>query len=373
VENDTVLELFFDSITDQAVFNVDAGGIIRTWSEACRRMKFFTAEEAIGNHFRMLYLPEDRERGAPEAHLQTALDDGVFHEERFRLRKGDVPFMAEVSVYPIEENGGFAGFAKIVKDVSARHQLTVQRDALERTLISLNNELTGFCHSVAHDLKSPIRAIISKSRIMQETYADSLPQAANDDFDAIVAHGRRLADFVDDLLDYANLGQADVRRENIDVTAMARRLAAEIAPTFHGGDVHIESEDGLRARADPTMLEFVLRNLFENSCKYSLPGVHVHFGMTAANDGEEVFRVQDDGIGFEMEQAARLFEPFHRLHGQRAYVGSGIGLANVKRIVERHGGRVWAESEPGKGSTFYFTLSSDSLQERLLKAARMIE
>lgn len=357
IETDPVLSLFINSITDQAAFTLDPDGVITTWNEGCRRIKLYTTEEAIGEHFRMLYLPEDQEQGHPEHNLRKAFVHGEYHEERIRVRKGGEPYMASVSIYRLEKDGRHVGFAKIVRDVSERHRLEEGQRAFEERLERSNRELQGFCHSVAHDLRSPIRAIVSKCRIVQEDYAPSLPPEAREHLDTLVENGMRLGRLVDDLLAFARLGEGEISREEIDVSALALRLIEEIAPHCHGGHAHFEVQNDVRAHADPTMVEFVLRNLIENSCKYSGRGVQVRFGARDVG-GETVYHVRDNGIGFDEQDVDRMFEPFQRLHREDVYQGTGIGLANVRRIVERHDGRVWAEGEPDKGATFYFTLGS---------------
>jgi len=229
------------------------------------------------------------------------------------------------------------------------------RDFLEEGLRRSNADLEGFCHSVVHDLRTHIRSIIAKCRIVQEDYADGLPAVTSAYLGTLIQSALHLGKFVDDLLAFAKLGWEDVQRRDVDVSAMAERLADEIGHVRRHGVAHINVQPGVHADADPTMLEVVLRNLIENSCKFSDKDVTVNVGMAVVS-GESVFHVRDDGIGFDMEFAEGLFEPFRRLHSTDAYKGSGIGLANVKRIVERHGGHVWAEGEKGKGANFHFTL-----------------
>ena len=348
VAQDPVLNLFLNSIKDQAVFTVDPEGIITTWSDGCQCVYRYTAEQAIGQNFRMVYTDEDKERGHPADNLRMALEEGEYHEERERLQKGNEPFMAEVSIYPIKEKGSVAGFAKIVKDISERQRLQAE---LRRS----NSDLESFCNSVAHDLRTPIRAIIAKCRIVQEDYTQGLPHETSAYLDTLVKSSVRLGRLVDDLLEFARLGRGNLKRQDVDMSAMATRIAEEVGPGCVHGTARINIQADVHADADPSMLEFVLRNLLENSCKFSETDVNVNVGMAVVN-GESVFHVQDDGIGFDMAYAEALFEPFHRLHADDAYTGTGIGLANVKRIVERHGGHVWAESETGKGASFLFTL-----------------
>lgn len=355
VEHDTILQLVLNSLTDQALFTVGPDGFILTWNEGCRRIKRYTADEAIGQHFSFLYTPQDREQGLPYAHLKSALEHGQYHEEGIRLRKGAQPYVAEVSIYPMLKDDKLIGFAKIVRDVSVRKGLETERELSEMRLQKANLELDGFCHSIAHDLRSPIRSIIGRCCMLREDFGGDLAEEAVLHLDVLVKNSKRLAKLIDDLLNFARLGQTDVRRADIDVSAVGRRLAKEIERHCVNGTAHIQVQEGMYANADPSMLELVISNLFENSCKYSKHDPQVWLTMEHLA-GEDVYKVRDKGIGFDMRHVAQVFEPFERLHSTDAYEGTGIGLANVRRIVERHGGRIWAESELDKGSTFLFTL-----------------
>jgi len=356
--SDPALRLVLDSLTDQAVFTVDAEGFITTWNEGCRRLKGYSSHEAIDQHFGILYTAADRAVRHPEDNLRRAREEGQIHEEVLRVRQDGGTFMAEVSIYPIEELGQVTGFVKIVRDVSERRRLEEERDDLSERLRRSNGELEGFCESVSHDLRGPIRAIGMRSRIICEDFGTEVGAEIKTHLEAVERNCKRLGQIVDDLLSFARLGQGEVLRKEVDVSDMVKRLAAEIEPHCQGGASCIEVQEGVRASADPSLLEVVLRNLIENACKYSGPDVQIQVGMIALGSTNTYF-VRDTGIGFEMQYAEKIFEPFQRLHGVSAYEGTGIGLANVRRIIERHGGEVWGESEPGKGATFFFTLERD--------------
>ncbi len=356
VDHDLGLRLFLDSLTDQAVITVNPEGIIMTWNEGCRRMKGYSSAEAIGQHFRILYIPEDRALGRPESNLRDALEHGRHHEEWLRRRKNGDAFMAEVFMYPILDHGRLTGYAKVVCDISERKRIEKERDELGERLKVSNLELEGFCYSISHDLRAPIRSIVLRARILEEDFGTNLPAEARAHVDAMARSGLRLASLVDDLLAFARLGQEKIRRQRIDASSLLRHLVAELKPHCHDGQSSFEIQEGVFADADKSMFELVVRNLLENSCKYSEPGVRISFGVDVL-DGEAIYFVRDSGIGFDMRYVDKVFEPFQRLHGNDAYSGTGIGLANVRRIVERHGGRIWANSEPGVGTTFYFTLA----------------
>lgn len=211
------------------------------------------------------------------------------------------------------------------------------------------DELSGFTYSISHDLRAPIRAIVSSSRILIEDYAHELSPEARAELDRQAEAGQKLGRLVDDLLEYARLGGDRLRRTPVDLSALARAVASNV------DDASVEVEPNLEAVVDPAMLEIVFTILFENAAKYRRPATCAH--VSFAREGE-AYRVRDDGIGFDMKFVDKLFRPFERLHRDQEYKGTGIGLANARRIVERHGGRIWAESSPGEGATFWFTLGS---------------
>ncbi len=350
LKHDPTLNLLLDSLSDQAVFVVDPQGVIQTWSEGCLQTKGFTAEEALGENFTMFYPQSDITLGYPMHNLKIAERDGRFHEEAIRLRKCGSPYIAEISCYPIFEGSTAIGFVKVVRDVSERSRSDGYRDAFEEKLKKANVDLEGFCHSAAHDLRAPIRSIMSRCRILQEDFSDSLPPEASSYLDALVRSGLSLANLVEDLLRFARLGEGQVARKEIDATALVHQIWHEIAEPGI-----IDVQENVRAFADPSMFQIILRNLLENACKYTESTPALRFRMEMVS-GVAVYSLKDNGIGFDMEHADKVFHPFIRLHGCDTYQGSGIGLANVQRIIDRHGGQVWAESSPGQGSTFFFTV-----------------
>ena len=212
-------------------------------------------------------------------------------------------------------------------------------------------ERVGMTRALAESegrFRAPMRAIVSSCRILIEDYADRLSPDAQAEFDRQAAAWQKLGRLVDDLLVYARLGGDRIRRLPVDLSALATGVAA---PLLEEADFRIAP--GLHAVADPTMIEIVLTIRFDNAVKHRRPGTRPRIEFD--RDGE-AFRVLDDGIGFDMRFVGKLFQPFERLHRDQDYAGTGIGLANACRIVERHGGRIWAESEPERGARFRFTL-----------------
>ncbi|CAN5487177.1 hypothetical protein BH11ARM2_BH11ARM2_08010 [soil metagenome] len=206
-------------------------------------------------------------------------------------------------------------------------------------------EAEGFNYSISHDLRAPIRAIASTSSILLEDLGPTLSAEDRNLLERQLFNAKRLGTLIDELLRLSRYARVEVKRQPLDMTEMALSVAEEI-----GGDCHVEVQEGMTAEGDPGLVRTVLRNLIGNACKFSSEG-----DVWVGQEGKAFF-VRDEGIGFDMVYAPKLFLPFERLVSEAEFPGTGIGLANVKRIVERHGGKVWAEAEPRRGATFSFTL-----------------
>jgi PAS domain S-box-containing protein len=246
--------------------------------------------------------------------------------------------------------------AQEIRDLNA----SLERRVAERTaeLESANRDLESFSYSVSHDLRAPVRAINGFVHLLEEADGARLSPEGRRLLGVIAANSRRMAVLVDDLLRLSGAGRSALNLEDVDVAALARRVAAELQSRHPAA--RIEAGELPRAHADPALVEQLLINLVGNALKYSArrPDPRVEIGYRDAEGGGAYF-VRDNGEGFDPRYAAKLFEPFQRLHGAE-FEGSGIGLAIVRRIVERHGGRVWAESAPGEGATFHFTLGKSA-------------
>jgi light-regulated signal transduction histidine kinase (bacteriophytochrome) len=217
-----------------------------------------------------------------------------------------------------------------------------------------NRELESFTYSVSHDLRAPIRTILGYAAILKEDYADRLDAAAVDMIDRQVAAAKRMETLVLDLLEYSRVGRRELVVSEFDLSRLGGEVAAEIIHRNRTLKVRFEIEPGLRAYGDPALVRFVLQNLFENAVKFSAPT-----GAAAVEFGHEpggAFFVRDHGVGFDMKYADKLFVPFERLHNANDFPGTGIGLANVQKIIQRHGGHVSGEGAPNEGATFRFTL-----------------
>jgi light-regulated signal transduction histidine kinase (bacteriophytochrome) len=235
----------------------------------------------------------------------------------------------------------------------------LERRVTERTaqLAASNKELEAFSYSVAHDLRSPLRAIDGFSLAVLEDYAGRLDSKGEDYLRRIRGASQRMGQLIDDLLTLSRFTRREMQTLLVDLSALARAIARDLQQQDPGRQVTFIIADGLTVRGDATLLQAALENLLGNAWKFTAKrrAATIEFGQTHQN-GKTVYVVRDDGAGFDMAYADKLFGPFQRLHQQREFPGTGIGLATVQRIIRRHGGRVWAEGAVEQGATFYITL-----------------
>jgi signal transduction histidine kinase len=219
-------------------------------------------------------------------------------------------------------------------------------------------EMESFSHSVSHDLRAPLRVVDGFANIILEDYGARLDDIGRDHLGRITAAANRMNAMIDALLAMSRRTGRELEVESLDLSHAARELADELRATDRARKVEFRIEPDVRASGDPVLLRLVLQNLLGNAFKFTAqcPLALVEFGRRVV-DGETVLFVRDNGAGFDMRFASRLFGLFQRLHSQSEFAGTGVGLATVQRIVRKHGGRIWAEAEPGKGACFYFTIA----------------
>ena len=227
-------------------------------------------------------------------------------------------------------------------------------------LVVANKNLEAFTYSVAHDLRSPLRALSGYSEALTEDYGDRLDETGRWYTERIQAATERMGALIDDLLNLSQVSRAEMSLGPVDLSTEVAAIAGELQTREPGRRVRFALQDGVWVNADRTLIRTVLQNLVENAWKYTAKrdDATIEFGTTAAEDARVCCYVRDNGAGFDPAYVAKLFQPFQRLHAVTEFPGTGIGLASVRRIIERHGGRVWAEGAVGRGATFYFTLDA---------------
>jgi light-regulated signal transduction histidine kinase (bacteriophytochrome) len=237
--------------------------------------------------------------------------------------------------------------------------LELEQRVRERTaqLEAANRELEAFSYSVSHDLRAPLRGIDGWTLAFLEDYAHRLDDQGRTYLERVRTETQHMGQLIDDMLSLSRVGRAEMEREPVDLTALARAIAGRLRETGPERLVEFVIQEGLTAVGDPRLLEIALSNLLDNAWKFTgkRPGGVIEFGRVR-QEGEPVFFVRDNGTGFDMAYAPQLFGAFQRLHKASEFPGTGIGLATIQRIVHRHGGHIWAEAAVDRGATFFFTL-----------------
>ena len=271
---------------------------------------------------------------------------------------------ADYITKPISVEIALLRIRNILERERLRKEVEVHRDHLEELVGARTaelkravEELESFSYSISHDLRAPLRAINGFSEILRDGEKDKLSEDGKQMLERIARSAVRLAQMIDDILEYSRSGRQSLKTSSVDLRALANKVAADFRGEYPRTAIRVGELPVVVGV--PTMLTQVLQNLIGNACKFSARQNNPEVEIGACEiDGEQVFFVRDNGAGFDMQYADRLFGMFQRMHTDGQYPGTGIGLAIVKRLVERHEGRVWAESEPDKGATFYFTLGT---------------
>ncbi len=343
----------------------DTKRILET-NPALQNMLGYTAAELRGMalHEIVAHARED-----VEANVERTLREGTrfIRERRYRQKDGSV---VEVEIAASAINyGGTRVICAAIRDITERKRAEEEirrfNEELEdrvrsRTaqLRAANEELKTFGYSVSHDLRAPLRSMAGFSQMLLEDYGDALDETGKDYLRRIRDAGERMGDLIDDLLYLSSVSRRDMRREDVDLSALAREIAEELRRSSEPERrARFVIAEGLSAKGDAGLLRVVMENLLGNAWKFTSkePEALIEFGA-AEHGGGPVYYVRDNGVGFDEAYVAKIFGPFQRLHGEDEFEGTGVGLATVTRIIRRHGGSLRAESEVGRGATFYFTL-----------------
>jgi len=328
----------------------------------------YPREELLGLRLTDLHSPEERDLLADRMR-QAVAQEGLVFEAR-QLRKDGATFPVEISSRLLEV-GGEQFYQKIIRDISERKQAEeeirqlneeLEKRVRQRTaqLEAAVRELEAFSYSISHDLRAPLRAMAGFSRMVQEEYAASLDAEGRRLLQVIQSNAQLMGQLIDDLLAFSRLGRQELKIEAIYLEDMARQVAGELKGQAPNRQVDLTIKTMPAAKGDSSMIKQVLVNLLSNAFKFT------RFKETAVievggwvEDPENIYYIKDNGAGFNMEYAGKLFGVFQRLHRSDEFEGTGVGLAIVQRIVQRHGGRVWAQGKPQEGATFYFALPTN--------------
>jgi len=349
--------------SDDAIVGKTADGVIRTWNPAAEKMYGYSAEEVVGQPATMLCEP-DHVGEIKEILEKIRRGERVLHHETVRRRKDGTTFPVSVTVSPVHDEGGrLIGASSIARDFTEQHRVAAElrrwADELERA----NQNLEAFTYSVSHDLRAPLRAMGGFSAALLEECGDVLGEGGRDYAERIQAASEQMARLIDDMLHLSRVSQAEMRPQKVDLGAEANRIAEELQRDEPDRRVNFAIQRPVWALADLILIRTVLQNLLDNAWKFTArrDDALIEFGTTPVGDARVCCYVRDNGVGFDPTYVGKLFTPFQRLHTTREFPGTGVGLASMRQIVERHRGHAWAEGAVGEGATIYFTLNAKEI------------
>jgi PAS domain S-box-containing protein len=355
-DRDRLFELSIDLI---AVADVE-GSFLRV-NPSFEAVLGYTAAEITSRPFIDFVHPEDREQTIAQTLRLAAGERTIAFENRYTCKDGSYRWLEWTVAPDLENQLLFAVARDTTAARAASAEIAALNVVLEQRLLavsSVNEELETFSYSVSHDLRAPLRGIDGFSQALLEDYGDVLDATAIGYLARIRAATQRMGQLIEDLLKLSKITRATLERQPTDVSGLARAIVASFRAAEPAREVVVEVADGLHAFADTHLLEIALDNLLRNAWKFTskVAAARIEVGPHETPDGARGFFVKDNGAGFDMAYAGKLFGAFQRLHAASEFGGTGIGLATVRRIVARHEGRVWADSRAGEGASFFFTL-----------------
>jgi len=354
------LRLLTSNVKDYAIIMLDTEGHVISWSAGAERVKGYSSDEMLGQHFSRFYPPEDIAGGKPTRGLAIAAEQGQFEDEGWRVRKDGSRFWASVVITALrDEAGRLRGFGKVTRDITERRR---NQQALERAnteLSAANKELEAFAYSVAHDLRAPLRHIDGFSKLLTEHLGASADEAARHYLETIQVSTRNMGEMVDDLLNLSRVARKELTLQVTGLSSLVEEVLQDLRNDTRERQIEWKIAPLPFVECDPVLVKQVFVNLLSNAVKFTRtrPQAVIEVDQTTV-EGQTATRVRDNGVGFSMKYSNKLFGVFQRLHRQEDFEGTGVGLATVQRIVHKHGGRIWAEAELNKGATFYFTLGA---------------
>mgnify|MGYP000134292032 CR=1 FL=1 len=390
--NEERFRLLIDGVRDYAIFLLDPAGHIVSWNKGAERINGYKASEILGRHFSTFYTEEAKRKNHPQTELRIASEKGMYEEEGIRVRKDGTPFWANVVITALfETDGNLKGFAKITRDITDRKKaeqkiydanLDLERRVEERTaelekskqdieesklkleeqkeeLMRSNSDLLQFAYVASHDLQEPLRMIISYLQLLQRTNSENVDAQGKEFIDFAISGAYRMRALVRDLLSYAGIEKSNKIPTVIQFNTVLNEIRANLSQLLEETHTKLTVGPLPELKADPIQMGQIFQNLITNAITYRSPERDAEIQIDAKQGPGEhwTFSVKDNGIGISPEYFQKIFVIFQRLHSDREkFPGTGIGLAICKKIVERHRGKIWLESEPGKGTTFFFSL-----------------
>jgi len=349
-------------------------GYFKRLNPAWSKTLGFTNEELRAKPYLEFVHPDDRERTAAEAHKLTQGLDTISFENRYRCRDGSYRWLLWAATPMVGKQMTYAAARDVTPQKEAEQRIrqinadlaarTAELSVTNQELGAANKELEAFTYSVSHDLRAPLRHIDGFSRLLLEEHSQKLPEEARHYLERVREGTRQMGNLVDDLLNLARVSRQEPRRQVTGLGSLVEEARRELKAELEGREVEWRIGALPFVECDPALMKQVFANLLSNAVKFTRPRkpAVIEVGSRAENGRPAVF-VRDNGVGFSMKYADKLFGVFQRLHRPEDFEGTGVGLATVQRIIQKHGGQVWAEAELDKGATFYFTMGTPEAEQ----------
>jgi PAS domain S-box-containing protein len=357
VEKQSLFESIVNSSND-AILSKNLDGIIITWNPGAEKVFGYSSKEIIGKHISII-IPVTLQNEESEIIEKTRRGEIIDHYETERIRKDGKSIYVSITISPIKDLlGNIIGASKIAHDITQRKKTEEELSENIKQLESANKELESFSYSVSHDLRAPLRAIHGYARMLKENIENKTDTEANRLMNNIITNVKRMGLLIDDLLTFSRLGRKELVKSTIPMNDLVTTICTELKNEQEHRDIEFHISELLPAQADNIAIKQVWLNLISNAIKYSkLKDKAIIQINSELKEEEIIYSIKDNGVGFDMRYANKLFGVFQRLHSDEEFEGTGVGLAIVQRIVSKHGGRVWAESKINEGATFFFTLN----------------
>jgi PAS domain S-box-containing protein len=353
-----------NEIQDYAILLLDKEGNIQNWNSGAEKIKGYKAAEIIGKNFSIFYTPEDRATNLPFRLLDIARETGRATHEGWRIRKDGTKFWGSIVITALhDESGEVIGFSKVTRDLTERKLADDRLRLYALQLEKKNQELEEFSYVASHDLKEPLRKIVTFGDLLQHNMKDVQDEKTISYINRMQDAARRMTQLIDDLLEFSLIGKHEYTLEPTDLNQVLDRVLQDLEGNIQKQNASVTVDPLPAIVANPLQMQQLFQNLLANALKFNdkeKPVINITYRPvgTSTAPAHEI-TVKDNGIGFEPSEASRIFEAFRRLHGRLDYAGSGIGLAICKKIVDLHNGTIIATGEKGKGAAFIVTLPNE--------------
>ena len=343
--------------THDSVITTDLDGHITSWNNGAERLFGISEKDALGRHISFIY-PEDQREILLHEVIAPLKEHGEHEVEVSMQRANGTIFPALLSLSLLyADDGEPRGMVGYSIDLSELKRREMELDRLATRLQATNRELESFSYSVSHDLRAPLRAIDGFSLALAEDYSDQLDEQALDYLRRVRNGAQRMGMLIDDLLQLSRVNRGELVHERVDLGAIATTIFDELGTHEPERKVELILGQDLRIEGDPRLLRIMMDNLLNNAWKFTKKKPLARITLMRQEDSPQVLYISDNGVGFDMRHADKLFGAFQRLHRITEFPGTGVGLATVQRIIHRHGGEIWADARLDEGATFYFTFS----------------